>query len=168
VCVFDPFLEQLTLLVVAMTGVLMGGFMGLQWTKLRALDQKTVKNRIEQYKDIANDYKKESQRVKGQLAQKFQDVQVEGNFNLDEMGDLGLIAKQVLPSIMGILPPDIQKQAKGFLNNPEMIDTAIALYKKHPEEVKNLLARFVKKSSGSKQASNKENTPNEQEIANYA
>jgi len=128
--------------------------MGLKWTQYRALDSKYVKTRVDQYKQLADESKKEMQKVKGKLSQNFQDIQVEGKYDLDSKGDLGSLAKQVLPSILQVLPADIQKQAKGFLNNPEMIDMAIGLYEKHPEEVKNLLARFVKK--GSTKASDKE------------
>ena len=164
-CVFDPFLEWLTLLVIGSFVVLLGGFMGLKWTQLRAMDQKYVKARIDQYKTSAEDSKKEMQKVKGKLSQSFQDLQVEGNYDMANKSDLGSLAKQILPSILQTLPPDIQKQAKGFLNNPEMIDMAIGLYEKHPEEVKNLLARFVKK--GSTKASNDKDKPFESQD-NYA
>jgi len=123
--------------------------MGLKWTQYRALDGKYVKQRVEQYKTLADDSKREMQKVKGKLSQQFQDIQVEGKFDMDKSSDLGSLAKQVLPSLLQALPADVQKQAKGFLNNPEMIDMAIGLYEKHPEEIKKLLARFVKKS-GSK------------------
>jgi len=155
VCVFDPFLEWLALLVIGSFVVLLGGFIGLKWTQIRAMDQKYVKARIDQYKVSAEESKKEMQKVKGKLSQQFQDIQVEGNFDLSNKSDLGSLAKEVLPSILQALPPDIQKQAKGFLNNPEMVDMAIGLYEKHPEEIKRLLARFIKKGSAGK-ASNKE------------
>ena len=151
-CVFDPFLEWLSIMVIGCFTVIIGGLIGLKWTQIRAMDQKYVKARIDQYKTSAEESKKEMQKVKGKLSQQFQDIQVEGNYDLASKSDLGSLAKQVLPSLLQTLPPDIQKQAKGFLNNPEMIDMAIGLYEKHPEEVKSLLARFVKK--GSAKASN--------------
>jgi len=139
--------------------------MGLKWTQYRALDGKYVKQRVEQYKQLADDSKKEMQKVKGKLAQSFQDLQVEGNYDLKNTSDLGSLAKQILPSILQTLPPDIQKQAKGFLNNPEMIDMAIGLYEKHPEEIRNLLARFVKK--GGSKASN-DTDQSETDTSQYA
>ncbi len=147
-------LADITPLVVGSLTVLIGGFMGLKWTQYRALDGKYVKARVDQYKQLADDSKKEMQKVKGKLSQSFQDMQVEGKYDLDNNSDIGSLAKQVLPSLLQALPADIQKQAKGFLNNPEMIDMAVGLYEKHPEEVKNLLARFIKK--GSAKASDKE------------
>ncbi len=147
-------LADITPLVVGSLTVLIGGFMGLKWTQYRALDGKYVKARVDQYKQLADDSKKEMQKVKGKLSQSFQDMQVEAKYDLDNNSDIGSLAKQVLPSLLQALPADIQKQAKGFLNNPEMIDMAVGLYEKHPEEVKNLLARFIKK--GSTKASDKE------------
>jgi len=154
VCVCLEWLENITPLVIGSLTVLIGGFMGLKWVQYRALDGKYVKSRVEQYKQLADESKKEMQKVKGKLSQKFQDIQVEGDYDLSQKSDLGSLAKQVLPSILQALPPDIQKQAKGFLNNPEMVDMALGLYEKHPEEIKNLLARFIKK--GGSKASNKE------------
>ncbi len=154
VCVCLEWLEQLTPLVIGSLTVLIGGFMGLKWTQLRAMDSKYVKQRVDNYKELAIEAKKAEQKAKGKLSQSFQDIQVEGNYDLSDKSDLGSLAKEVLPSILQALPPDIQKQAKGFLNNPEMVDMAIGLYEKHPEEIKKLLARFIKK--GSTKASNKE------------
>jgi len=153
VCVCLEFIENITPLVIGSMTVLLGGFMGLKWTQYRALDGKYVKQRVTQYKELADESKREMQKVKGKLSQNFQNIQVEGDYDLNNSSDLGTLAKQVLPSLLQTLPSDIQKQAKGFLNNPEMIDMAIGLYKKHPEEIKNLLARFVKK--GSAKASDK-------------
>ena len=153
-CVCLEFIENITPLVIGSLTILLGGFMGLKYTQYRALDSKYVKTRVDQYKQLADESKREMQKVKGKLSQSFQDIQVEGNYNLADKGDIGSLAKQVLPSLLQVLPADIQKQAKGFLNNPEMIDMAIGLYEKHPEEIKNLLARFIKK--GGSKASNKE------------
>jgi len=163
--VFDPFLEWLTLLVIGSFTVLLGGIIGLKWTQIRAMDQKYVKARIDQYKTSAEESKKEMQKVKGKLSQSFQDLQVEGNYDLTNKSGIGALAKEVLPSLLQALPPDIQKQAKGFLNNPEMIDMALGLYEKHPEEIKKLLARFIKK--GSTKASNDKNL-NEADTSQYA
>ena len=164
-CVCLEFIENITPLVIGSLTVLLGGFMGLKYTQYRALDSKYVKTRVDQYKQLADDSKREMQKVKGKLSQSFQDIQVEGKYNLDDQSDLGSLAKQVLPSLLQALPADMQKQAKGFLNNPEMIDMAIGLYEKHPEEVKKLLARFVKKS-GTK-ASNDTNQ-SETDTSQYA
>jgi len=133
--------------------VLAGGLMGIQVMKLRTLDKKVVKDRISMYEEQIKELKKELTRWRGKVGKNFQDLQVEGEFDLTEKNDLASIARVVLPNILDMLPPDIATKAKGFLDNPELIEMGLKLYEKHPEDVKLLLGKFtkgIKGKSGSK------------------
>jgi len=163
----DPFIEQILILGLAFSTVLMGGVIGLKWVQMHSLDKRFVTNKVNQYKELADEYKKEAARWRGKVGKNFQGMQVEGNYDLSSEDDLGAIAKAVLPNIIDFLPPEIQSKAKGFLDNPEMINVAIELYKKHPEQIKSLLGKFVKggsKSNSSDQIESDTTT----EIKSYA
>jgi len=163
----DPFLEQILVLGLAFSVVISGGVIGLKWVQMHSLDKHFVDNKVRQYKDLADEYKKEASRWRGKVGKNFQNMQVEGDYDLNSESDLGDIAKMVLPNIIGFLPPEIQNKAKGFLDNPDMINMAIELYKKHPKQIQELLGKFVKggiKSNSSDQT--QPSTPDE--ITNYA
>jgi len=154
VCVLDHIgLMELTYTVMLLISVLTGGLMGIQVMKTRVLDKNVVKSRYALYEEQIKEHKKEVQRWRGKVGKNFQDMQVEGDFDLGESSDIGALAKMVLPNILQVLPPDIALKAKGFLDNPELIDMGLKLYEKHPEDVKLLLSKFIKKGSGSKGAS---------------
>jgi len=140
-------LMELAYTVMLLIVVLAGGFMGIQVMKMRTLDKKVVKDRISMYEEQIKELKKELTRWRGKVGKNFQDLQVEGEYNLDETSDLASIAKMVLPNILDILPPEIAVKAKGFLDNPELIDMGLKLYEKHPEDIKMLLGKFIKKGS---------------------
>lgn len=140
--------EQIFILGIAFIVVVTGGFMGIQVMKLRTLDKNVVKSRIMMYEEQIKELKKELTRWRGKVGKNFQDIQVEGDYNLNETSDLASIAKMVLPNILDILPPEIAVKAKGFLDNPELIDMGLKLYEKHPEDIKMLLGKFIKKGSG--------------------
>jgi len=140
-------LMELAYTVMLLIVVLAGGFMGIQVMKMRTLDKKVVKDRISMYEEQIKELKKELTRWRGKVGKNFQDLQVEGDYNLNETSDLASIAKMVLPNILDILPPEIAVKAKGFLDNPELIDMGLKLYEKHPEDVKLLLGKFIKKGS---------------------
>jgi len=140
--------EQIFILGIAFIVVVTGGFMGIQVMKLRTLDKNVVKSRIMMYEEQIKELKKELTRWRGKVGKNFQDMQIEGDYNLNETSDLASIAKMVLPNILDILPPEIAIKAKGFLDNPELIDMGLKLYEKHPEDIKMLLGKFIKKGSG--------------------
>jgi len=144
----EHLIEQLMILGMSFIVVITGGFMGIQVMKLRTLDKNVVKSRIMMYEEQIKELKKELTRWRGKVGKNFQDMQIEGDYNLNETSDLASIAKMVLPNILDILPPDIATKAKGFLDNPELIDMGLKLYEKHPEDVKLLLSKFIKKGSG--------------------
>jgi len=171
VCVYfgmlDPFIEQIAILGLMFSTVVMGGVIGLKWVQMHSLDKKFVDNKVRQYKDLADEYKKEASRWRGKVGKNFQNMQVEGDYDLNSESDLGDIAKMVLPNIIGFLPPEIQNKAKGFLDNPDMINMAIELYKKHPKQIQELLGKFVKGGIKSNSSDQTELTTKE-EISNYA
>jgi len=137
--------------------VLSGGLMGIQVMKTRVLDKSVVKSRYSQYEEQIKEHKKEISRWRGKFGKNFQNMQVEGDFDLGESSDIASLAKLLLPNVLSFLPPDIASKAKGLLDNPEIIDMGLKLYEKHPEDVKLLLSKFIKKGSGSKGTSS--NTP---------
>jgi len=144
----DHLIEQIMILGMSFIVVLTGGFMGIQVMKLRTLDKKVVKDRISMYEEQIKELKKELTRWRGKVGKNFQDLQVEGEFDLTEKNDLASIARVVLPNILDMLPPDIATKAKGFLDNPELIEMGLKLYEKHPEDVKMLLGKFTKGIKG--------------------
>jgi len=130
--------------------VLSGGLMGIQVMKTRVLDKSVVKSRYAQYEEQLKEQKKETSRWRGKVGKNFQDMQVEGSYDLGESSDIASLAKLVLPNLLSFLPPDIASKAKGLLDNPEIIDMGLKLYEKHPEDVKLLLSKFIKKGAGQK------------------
>jgi len=84
----------------------------------------------------------------GRVSLEFQDLQVEGSYDLTSSSDIGSLAKVVLPNILSLLPPEIANKAKGFLDNPEIIEMGLKLYEKHPEDIKLLLGKFIKGAKG--------------------
>lgn len=122
-----------------------GGFLGMQWIKFRSLDANYVNTKISQAKEMMEEYKKDAQHWRGKYGKKVEGLQVEGDYDLNNDSDIGALAKMVLPNLLEFLPSDIAKKAKGFLDNPELIDMGIELYKKHPDEIKSILGKFVKK-----------------------
>lgn len=148
--------------------------MGLQWTKYRALDEHYVKEKVKYYSDLYTEAKDEAKHWRGKWNQRKQDVQIEGDYDVTNPDDLSSVAKLVLPEIMHLLPEAVQKHAKGFLANPEMIDMVAKLYEKHPEECQRLITGFIKKS-GIKKSTDQAETPKsegfnptEEEITNFA
>jgi len=168
-------MEDLVLLAVtgiASLTVLVGGFMGLSWTKYRALDQHYVKEKVKYYSDLYNEAKDETKHWRGKWNQRKQDIQIEGDYDVTSPDDLASVAKLVLPEIMHLLPEGIQKHAKGFLANPDMIDMVAKLYEKHPEEIQRIVAGFIKKTgikkTESKADESKDFNPSQEEISNFA
>jgi len=148
VCVFDPFLEQVFIIVMSATVVIMGGVIGLKMVQYKALTPNFVNSKVKQANDLANEYKKDAQHWKGKFGRQFQDLQVEGSYDLTSSSDIGSLAKVVLPNILSLLPPEIANKAKGFLDNPEIIEMGLKLYEKHPEDIKLLLGKFIKGAKG--------------------
>ena len=148
---------ELTYVVMLLITVLTGGLMGIQVMKTRVLDKNVVKSRYALYEDQIKEHKRDVQRWRGKVGKNFQDMQVEGDYDLTSNSDIGQLAKMVLPNLLAFLPPDIAGKAKGLLDNPEIIEMGLKLYEKHPEDVKLLLSKFIKKGSGSKGISS--NTP---------
>ncbi len=163
----DPFLEQIMILGISFIVVITGGFMGLQIMKMRVLDKKVVSDRIKEMQERLKEEKQETQRWRGKFGKKYQDLQVEGDFDLTSDSDIGALAKMVLPNVLQFLPPEIAQKAKGLLDNPDLVDMGIKLYEKHPEEIRSILAKFIKKASGSA-SSNTSGSDSKEEITNYA
>ena len=132
-------------------GVLLGGKMGLQWVKFRALDPVYVKKKVAFAEDLAVEYQADAKHWKGKYNATKSAVQIEGDFDLSASDGVSSAVKLVLPEILHLLPENVQKHAKGFLNNPEMVDMAVKLYEKHPEDIQRLLAGFLKKTGIKKQ-----------------
>jgi len=157
---------ELTYTVMLLIVVLSGGLMGIQVMKTRVLDKNVVKSRYALYEEQIKEHKKEVQRWRGKVGKNFQDMQVEGDFDLGESSDIGSLAKLLLPNVLAFLPPDIASKAKGLLDNPEIIDMGLKLYEKHPEDVKLLLSKFIKK--GSKGISSNTSEPGTEDQSTFA
>ncbi len=167
-------MEDLMILGIVFIGsitALLGGFMGLKWVKYRALDGSYVKKKVGFYQDLAGEYEADAKHWRGKWNQRKQDIQIEGDYDLTDGGDVASVVKLVLPEIMHLLPSDIQKHAKGFLDNPDLVNMAVKLYEQHPEDIQRLLAGFLKKTGIKKDADpskSADTNPTEEEISNYA
>jgi len=142
--------------------------MGIQVMKTRVLDKSVVKSRYSQYEEQIKEHKKEISRWRGKVGKNFQNMQVEGDFDLGESSDIASLAKLLLPNVLSFLPPDIASKAKGLLDNPEIIDMGLKLYEKHPEDVKLLLGKFIKKATGSKGTSSNTSQPETEDTSTFA
>jgi len=167
VCVFDPFIELIIILVMGTIMVGMGGVIGLRWVSMHSLDRKFVNNKVNQYKELADEYKKEASRWRGKASKNFQNMQVEGDYDLTSADGIGDVVKTLLPNLLSILPPEIQSKAKGLLDNPAILEMAVKLYKDNPDVIKSLLAKFVKKGSTT-ESGDKDFPSTSEEIKSYA
>ena len=138
----DP---NLALTIVGTVIAAIGGIVGYKWVTTRGMDQKVLGKKIKIYEDVLNEYENELKHWKGKYNQSKQIEKVDGDYDLDNQSDVASLAKLVLPNILDLLPQDLKIKAQGFLDNPELVDMAVKLYEKHPDEVKGLLAKFIKK-----------------------
>ena len=126
--------------------------LGLKWGSLRQYDPNLFKGREKTYKERIEELGIEVKRLNGTIHKQKQKFQVDGEYDLDNQGDLASLAKSILPNILEFLPQNVQQQAKGLLTNPDLIDLLEEIHKQFPKETKSLLAGFIKggaKSPGS-------------------
>lgn len=155
-------MELDTNVVILVLGTLVSVIGGTIGVKLVSTRHQTPEYQLEKLKNLQGDYddiKKENRYLRGKVSQVRQKFQVDDNFDLDNDSDIVSLAKSILPNVIDFLPKDVQKQAAGFLSNPDIIELANELYKKHPEEVKKFLGGFLKKSSSQNSSNSEESAP---------
>lgn len=163
----EPTIFNLGIVIIGGLTTILTAFIGLKWVKYRALDSSYVSQKVKHYTDLSAEYKEEAKHWRGRFNQSKQEIQVDGFDDVTSENDVASVAKLVLPEILGMLPANVQKHAKGFLNNPDMINMAVKLYEKHPEECQRLMAGFLKKT-GIKKGSDSPGSSTEEEISQWA
>jgi len=132
--------------IVSIVGMLAvsGVVLGLIWGNNRKNDpnfhkakEETMQNQIKWYRD-------EVHRLNGSISKQRQKFQTDGEYNLDNDGDLASLAKSLLPQIVEFLPQSVQDHAKGLLNKPEVVDLLVEVHKQFPNEIKSLFSGFIK------------------------
>lgn len=144
---------QYFIIVLITLGICASVIIVTKWLKLRSLAPDIVEKqqllRDKYVNDLEEDIvyqEKKSNQWKGKYYNNRDKVQVEGNYDLSNDDGVASIIKQILPAITEILPAEVGKKLKGLLDNPEIVDAGLKLYKEHPEEIKSLLNAFVKKT----------------------
>jgi len=136
----------LDLTIVITIGVLglVGVVLGLKWGSIKGNQPNFYKEREDQYKNRIVELGTEVHRLNGTIGKVKSKFRVDSDYNLNEKSGVGSLAGKLLPDILGFLPENVQKQAKAFLLEPDVIDLFATLYKKYPDEIKNIFAGFVK------------------------
>jgi len=132
--------------LVSIVGILglSGVILGLIWGNNKKNDpnfhkakEETMQNQIKWYRD-------EVHRLNGSISKQRQKFQTDGDYDLDNDGDLASLAKSLLPQIVEFLPSSVQQHAKGLLNKPEVVDLLVEVHKQFPNEIKSLFGGFLK------------------------
>lgn len=128
--------------IVVVTGILslLGGVLGVYWGHIKTHDTSF-------YKKKADDYQKECNYWRGRASKQTQMLKVDGDYNLGDDADITSLTKSVIPGVLDLLPKDVQEKARSLLNNPDIIDLGVELYKSHPKEIQSLLGGFLKKGA---------------------
>jgi len=135
---------DLTLIVI--TGILgiVGVVLGLKWGSIKGNHPTFFKEREDAYQNRIKEQGVEIHRLNGTIGKVKSKFRIDSDDNLSEKSGVGSLAGKLLPDILGFLPENVQKQAKAFLLEPDVIDLFATLYKKYPDEIKNIFAGFVK------------------------
>jgi len=126
--------------ILAVSGVLIGCI----YAKSRSNDPNFIHAKEDRLIEDNEALKKENSYWRHKANQQRGDIKVEGNYDLDDDGSIVSLVKSVLPGVIDLFPEDIQKNAKGLLTNPDLIDLAHEFYKTDPAGVKKLLDSFIK------------------------
>jgi len=118
--------------------------LGLFWGNLKRNDVSFYKDKENDLKNQIKYYRDEVHRLNGTIGKQRSQFQVDGDYNLNDKGDLASLAKSILPEILGFLPKNVQESAKGLLNKPELVDLLETAYKLFPKEVSQMLGGFLK------------------------
>jgi len=138
---------DVTIISVIATLGIVGVILGLIWSNSRKNDPQFWKDKDQDTKNQIKYYRDEVHRLNGSISKQRQQFQVDGEYNLDDKGDLASLAKSLLPEIVNFLPQSVQQQAKGLLNKPEIIDLLEEVHRQFPNEIKSLLGGFLKGGS---------------------
>lgn len=132
--------------VVSIIGI-SGIVLGFIWSGLKKNDPNFYKAKEETLKEQVEYFRDEIHRLNGTISKQRQKFQTDGEYNLDDQGDLASLAKSLLPQFVEFLPQNVQTHAKGLLNNPEVVDLLEEIHKRFPKEVKSLFSGFLKGGS---------------------
>jgi len=139
-------------MIIALSMVVLGGFIGLKWVKYRALDANYVKQKVKVYEDLANEYKQEMQHWKGKFNQSKQAPQIDG-----ELGELG----EILPNLFTEFSPFVPNWLKPLLNNRDVQSWLIKYAKENPDKASEWFGKILRKND---KGSSYQNAPNLQSL----
>ncbi len=147
---------NLTFLILGSLMTIVGGLGWGKWLTLRGTSPDVLNEKIKRLQEEANHFR-------GIVGQQRGEFKINSDYDVNTDDGLVSIANSITPGILDLLPKDVQTQVKGLLNSPDVVDLLHEIYKKHPNEVKQLLGGFLKTDSKSSVTNDQQQQQKEQQ-----
>lgn len=110
---------------------------GLLGVKIRQKDPK-------HWKEEANYYMEQAKHWKGKFNAMNKKVMIEGEYNLEDVGEMGAAIGSIGDALEGVLPDGVRK----LIKDPKIMNMVVGYAEKHPELAKKVIDGFIKKATG--------------------
>ena len=131
-------LESIFSEVIILSSVVVGGSVAIMFARHSTRNNPLNTKERNRYLNYIADLESENKKLKGKVNQAKKPVSID---EFDEENPMGAIS-ELIQGLTPILPASVRP----FLANPNVLKGAQKLIEEHPEEIKNVLSKFVNKN----------------------
>ena len=131
-------LESIFSEVIILSSVVVGGSVAIMFARHSTRNNPLNTKERNRYLNYIADLESENKKLKGKVNQAKKPVSID---EFDEENPMGAIS-ELIQGLTPILPASVRP----FLANPNVLKGAQKLIEEHPEEIKNVLSKFVSKN----------------------
>ncbi len=131
-------LESIFSEVIILSSVVVGGSVAIMFARHSTRNNPLNTKERNRYLNYIADLEGENKKLKGKVNQAKKPVSID---EFDEDNPMGAIS-ELIQGLTPILPASVRP----FLSNPNVLKGAQKLIEEHPEEIKNVLSKFVNKN----------------------
>jgi hypothetical protein len=131
-------LESIFSEVIILSSVVVGGSVAIMFARHSTRNNPLNTKERNRYLNYIADLESENKKLKGKVNQAKKPVSID---EFDEDNPMGAISE-----LIQVLTPILPASVRPFLANPNVLKGAQKLIEEHPEEIKNVLSKFVSKN----------------------
>ena len=140
--------------IIILSSVVVGSACVIMFTRHSTRNNPLNTKELNRYLNYIAEIESENKKLKGKVNQAKKPISID---DYDEDNPLGAIS-ELVSGIAPLLPQSVRP----FLSNPSVLKGAEKLISEHPEEIKNVLSKFVSKNGKAKE---KEEVPDSDSIS---
>lgn len=129
--------------IIVLAAVVVGSACAIMFARHSTRNNPLNTKERNRYLNYIAEIESENKKLKGKVNQAKKPISIE---EYDEDNPLGAISE-----LIGGLTPFLPKGAASFLANPQVLKGAEKLISEHPDEIKNVLSKFISKNGKSKE-----------------